>query len=83
MITNIVSGRYHSFAWNSTYLYAFGDNSYGQLGLGDTVQRDSPTNVTYVSGIIQVSTFSTHTLVLITNGSVLSFGNNDVRFYFT
>ena len=42
----VAAGLYHSLAINSDgYLYSFGRNNYGQLGLGDTSQRNSPVKV--------------------------------------
>jgi len=45
--TNISCSGFNAFAIkNSTDLYAWGDNTYGQLGLGDYTTRSSPVQVT-------------------------------------
>ena len=42
----VAGGWQHSLAIDSDgYLYSFGYNDYGQLGLGDTTNRTSPTKV--------------------------------------
>ena len=62
-------------------LYASGDNTYGQLGLGNTT---TPSNtfqqVTLTSGVSQIATTGTNasTAVLGTDGSISVFGFNSV-----
>lgn len=57
-------------------LYMWGPNNRGQLGLGDTDQRDRPTLVPIPDGvrISTVSIGSAHTLALTTTGDVYSWG---------
>jgi alpha-tubulin suppressor-like RCC1 family protein len=41
-------GRFHTcFMQTIGTIYCAGDNSSGELGLGDTVRRDAPTLVTF------------------------------------
>jgi hypothetical protein len=56
-------------------LYGWGHNANGQLGLGDTTQRTSPTEV--ASGVAKVHAGGKHALYLTTDGRVFSAGNND------
>ena len=63
-------------------LYTFGDNSQGQLGLGNGVYRtqlavDRPTRVEDIhEGIKQISAGYRHTLVLSQAGQIYGFGSN-------
>lgn len=63
----------------------FGDNSVGQLGnninFGNNTPNETPSEIDYSSGYdgtncIQISTNFLHTLILLSSGKVLSFGNN-------
>lgn len=63
-------------------LYTFGDNSQGQLGLGNGVFRsqiivDKPTRVQDIfDEVIQVSCGYRHTLALTIKGTIFGFGSN-------
>lgn len=66
-------------------LYAFGNNQFGQLGLGTGFNSDSNTNCTAFPTlidlnkqhkIIDVACGAQHTLLLTENGEVFSFGSN-------
>ncbi len=59
--------------------YSFGTNSQGQLGLGyngDNV--GAPTLINGLSGVKAISAGGEHTLVLLENGDVYSFGKEDL-----
>jgi alpha-tubulin suppressor-like RCC1 family protein len=63
-------------------LYMFGHNDHGQLGLGDTTTRSTPTQVTSPSEIIGVVKWvscgvGSHSGIVLTNGTVYMFGFND------
>ena len=58
-------------------LWAWGRNAHGQLGLGDTADRFSPTQVPGVNTAARVEAGGQHTLVLLTSGSMLAIGNNE------
>ena len=46
-VVKVAAGYYHSLALtDSGEVYSWGDNEYGQLGLGDTTDRTSPKKVT-------------------------------------
>ena len=55
-------------------LYTVGDNYYGQLGLGDRVNRSEPTLVEGFTNIIQVACGHYHTVFLTDDGRVYGFG---------
>jgi alpha-tubulin suppressor-like RCC1 family protein len=58
-------------------VYAFGLNSYGQLGLGDTTERHTPAKIATLSGEARaVAAGDSHSLVLLENGDVYGFGRN-------
>jgi alpha-tubulin suppressor-like RCC1 family protein len=60
-------------------VWAWGDNSYGQLGDGTTTDRSTPTKVTGLSNaVIAVSAGSFHSLALDRSGNVWAWGYNVV-----
>ena len=66
-----------SFAIRNTgTLWAWGDNFYGQLGLGDTILRSSPVQVGTDSDWAQVTAGSQSSLAVTTTGSLWAWGNN-------
>lgn len=76
----IAAGDYHSIAVasesNTTSLLAWGLNSSGQLGLGDTVSRDRPVPVPNCLNVRRVVCGANHTLALKGDGTVWSWGDN-------
>ena len=77
-ITRIECGLYHSLCidvYND--LYVFGENRFGQLGLGDTNNRYKPIKHPSLSNIIDVSKGGCHTFVKISNNEIYAFGNNE------
>ncbi|CAI8600083.1 unnamed protein product [Vicia faba] len=58
--------------------YTWGRNEKGQLGHGDTIQRDRPTVVSGLSKykIVQAGTGKSHTVVVTDDGNSLAFGWN-------
>jgi alpha-tubulin suppressor-like RCC1 family protein len=78
-ITAIFAGDYHSLALSSDgKVYATGQNAYGQLGLGDTTDCNTFTDVTSLSGktIIAISVGGFHSLALSNDGKIYATGNN-------
>jgi hypothetical protein len=61
---------------NEDKLFVFGANEYSQLGLGDNVNRFSPTLLEFTDNVLMVSAGGVHSVVLLSNGSVWTFGNN-------
>ena len=55
----------------------FGDNGYGQLGLGHDKNINSPTLLTNDTTIRNIIRGRNHTIIYKNNGDVLVFGNND------
>ena len=59
-------------------LYTFGDNRFGQLGLGDANNRSIPTLVTVLEDqkVIAVSCGGVHTAIITKNHQLYTFGSN-------
>ncbi|MDR1426980.1 MAG: Ig-like domain repeat protein [Bifidobacteriaceae bacterium] len=79
-VTQIAAGGAHSlFLTSAGKVYAFGDNQYGQLGIGSTVRPASPTLVPALSNlssdkVVQISAGVNHTLALTGAGKIYAFG---------
>jgi alpha-tubulin suppressor-like RCC1 family protein len=75
----ITAGLYYSFArkTNGT-LWAWGNNSYGQLGLGDTINRNTPSQVGMGTDWSVVVAGESHTIALKTNTTLWAWGLNSV-----
>jgi len=57
-------------------VWVFGDNESGQLGLGDSIPRDTPTKVPFRGKAKAISAGGKHSLILDTEGTVWAFGRN-------
>ena len=59
-------------------VYVFGQNSYGELGIGDLEERHVPTKLSFFDNIdiSQVAAGNEHTAVLAKNGQLYTFGFN-------
>lgn len=66
----------HSAFIKNGLLYTFGNNSNGQLGLGDTTNRLIPTLVAGLTGVVQVACGDSFTIVMMGNGTLKSCGLN-------
>lgn len=55
---------------------ASGNNSLGQLGLGDTTQRNSPVAITAVTGVKQIALGTNFTVLLKSDGTASACGAN-------
>jgi alpha-tubulin suppressor-like RCC1 family protein len=76
--TAVAAGTYHSLVLlENGNVYAFGWNGDGELGLGDTIDRWTPTKITTLPGpATAVAVGCTHSLILLQNGDVYAFGHN-------
>jgi alpha-tubulin suppressor-like RCC1 family protein len=79
-IIQVSAGGYSLALDENGNVYAWGPNSYGQLGDGSTIQKTTPVlvNTSTFAGnkIIQVSAGSGHSLALDENGNVYAWGEN-------
>lgn len=75
-IVAITAGDFHSLAIkNDGTLWAWGSNSYGELGVSGG-NRNAPVQVTGVSGVIGISAGQSHSVILKDDGTVWSWGFN-------
>ncbi|WP_343637472.1 T9SS type A sorting domain-containing protein [Fluviicola sp.] len=78
-ISKIDAGWAHSlFLKNDGTVWSCGTNNNGQLGLGNNTNQNTPTMITSLSGITQISsgTLSNHSLFLKNDGTVSMCGHN-------
>jgi alpha-tubulin suppressor-like RCC1 family protein len=70
-------GDYHTMMIDlDDNVWSFGDNQYGQLGLGDNQRRDIPTLLENIKAR-SISCGRWHTMIIDLSNNVLAFGNND------
>ena len=74
--------RFILASFNSSYaiksngsVWAWGGNYDGQLGLGDTINRNVPTQIEGLSDIVEISAYSSIVLALKSNGTVWAWGS--------
>jgi alpha-tubulin suppressor-like RCC1 family protein len=76
-VAEVIGGYSHAIARKSDgTVYAWGSNSYGEVGDGTNTNRSVPTQVTTLSGIIKVSSKSYHNIALKDDGTLWTWGNN-------
>jgi alpha-tubulin suppressor-like RCC1 family protein len=78
-IVDLAAGENHSLALsNDGIVWAWGNNSQGQLGIGDsdTTQMDTPQNVLLLTDIMSIDAGYAHSLALQNDGTVWSWGSN-------
>lgn len=77
-LVQVAAGGEQSFGLSvSGSVFSWGSNSCGQLGLGDTTDRHTPTLVYYLNmkRSCHISCGQTHTAVLTKDGAVFTFGS--------
>lgn len=73
----VSAGRYHTLAIKTDgTLWAWGNNNYGNLGLGDRTATSSPVQVGTLTNWKQVVTGSRHSIAIKTDGTLWSWGFN-------
>lgn len=76
-ITAISAGFLHSiFLKSNGTVWVTGDNNYGQLGDGTTIDKNVATVLTGINGIVAISAGAYHSLFLKSDGTVRSVGAN-------
>ncbi|MGV3518802.1 RCC1 domain-containing protein [Luteitalea sp.] len=60
-------------------VYAWGRNTYGQLGDGTTTNRTTPTQIAALSGIVGIAASTDHALAVKSDGTVWAWGRNTSR----
>ena len=75
--SQVSCGWLHTLALDTTgRLFAWGDNTYGQLGLGDTVPRSSPVQVGSATNWSRISAKGSSSGGILTDNSLLCWGYN-------
>lgn len=75
--SKVIAGYNQSFAIKTDgTLWSWGNNSNGQLGLGDSTQRSAPTQVGTSTNWKVVATGNNHTLAIKTDGTLWAWGYN-------
>ncbi|WKU05551.1 hypothetical protein [Micromonospora sp. HUAS LYJ1] len=80
ILDSIEAGYSHSIAVDQNgVVYTWGDNAYGQLGTGDTVQHDTAQAVTLPGGVkaVAVAGGQWHSIALTATGEVYAWGRNN------
>ena len=78
-VKQIAAGTYHTVAsMNDGTVKAWGRNNFGQLGLGDfsEASRITPATIPGLTGVKQLAAGVFHTLALMNDGTVKSWGDN-------
>ena len=67
----------HTLIYDGNELFGFGNNDYGQLGLGDNDNRNIPILLMTDKTIRKIFYGSYHTFILKESGELFAFGNNN------
>lgn len=76
-VSSVSCGNFHTVLLASDRrVFTFGSNCHGQLGVGDTLSKNTPQQVILPSDtvIVQVAAGSNHTILRANDGSVFTFG---------
>jgi alpha-tubulin suppressor-like RCC1 family protein/rRNA maturation protein Nop10 len=70
-------GYYHALAIRSDgTLWSWGENTYGQLGLGDNINRTSPVQIGTDNNWVNISTGDEFNMAIRSNGTLWAWGHN-------
>ncbi|XP_060594475.1 probable E3 ubiquitin-protein ligase HERC4 isoform X2 [Ruditapes philippinarum] len=78
-IVQVSCGRYHNLLLTDDgQIYSWGDNRFGQLGLGHTISQNIPQYIASLKGIpvAQVVCGGSHSLLLSKSGAIFGWGRN-------
>lgn len=78
IVSDVSAGKGHSLAVKANgTVWAWGDNTYGQLGDGTTAHSNIPVQVRTLTDVVAVSAGDGFSLALKSNGEVYSWGRNN------
>jgi alpha-tubulin suppressor-like RCC1 family protein len=76
-VTAIAGGGSHTIALKSdSTVWAWGSNSFGQLGDGTTIDSSTPVQVSGLTGVTAIAGRDSHTIALKNDGTVWTWGDN-------
>lgn len=75
--SEISAGGFHSLDILFGEVYAWGDNSFGQLGDGTATMRLTPVKVNGLANVVFISAGGFHNLALLKDGTVKAWGDNE------
>lgn len=77
-VRQVVAGKNFSMALLSDgTVKAWGDNTYGQLGMGDTTIRSVPTTIPGLSNVKQLVAGGYHSFAIMNDGTIKTWGRNN------
>lgn len=77
-IVEVSCGRKFSLCLDvSGFVWSFGDNYFGQLGLGDDQRRKTPVLIEGIDNIISISCGGTHSFCISSSSDIFGFGKNE------
>ncbi|MBF0503303.1 MAG: S8 family serine peptidase, partial [Candidatus Riflebacteria bacterium] len=78
VITRLAAGDYHCLALDlSGNIWAWGQNTYGQIGDGSNIDRSSPVKISGISNATAICANNANSYALKSDGTVCSWGRND------
>lgn len=76
-VSTVAAGQYHSVARKTEgTVWAWGSNSYGQIGDSTTTQRSAPVQIPSLSGSLAIASGLNHNLAVTINHTVAVWGYN-------
>jgi RHS repeat-associated protein len=76
-VTAIATGANHTLALKSDgTVWAWGNNTYGQLGNNSTTNSSAPVQVSGLTGVIAIAAGAGHSLAVKSDGTVWAWGSN-------
>ncbi len=78
-VTQVVTGHHHACAIENGLVKCWGDNSYGQLGIGNQIDKHSATSLPAFQddkNVVSLTAGANHSCALLNSGKVMCWGKN-------